>query len=677
MLGKALEFGPIMKSPLIVFMAASLAHAATFYVSTEGRSGWSGRLAASNAKQSDGPLPSLKEARDAVRALRRSGNREPVTVLVRAGRYFLTEPLVLTPEDSGNTGAPVVCAAYPHEHVILSGGRKITGWKPGKGKIWNTTVSGGFRQLFVGGRRAQRARMPNHGFYRIEGPSSQDNPFRLKFRGDDIHQSWANSGVEVVALLAWAELRMPIISVDESTHTTTLAGTPQPSNQEINARYWIENARDALDAPGEWYHDEKTGVLSYWPASGDDLMKDDVIAPAIQRLVQIEGKPEAGRFVHDITFRGLDFRHVDWTIGPRGDADTQAAIEAVPAFEASGAQNISIEHCTFAQMGGYAIWFGRGSKGNQIAANEIFDMGAGGIKIGETVLRENKAEQNGNNVITDNNIHDLGWVYPAAVGIWVGQSSRNTISHNHIHDLFYTAISVGWTWGYAPNQCNGNKIEFNNLHDIGKQMLSDMGAVYTLGVQPGTTIRNNLIHDVYSFTYGGWGIYPDEGSSEILIENNIVYRTKSAGFHQHYGRDNIVRNNIFAFGKEFQLMRTRAEPHLSFTFQNNIVYFDQGRLLGTNWSGNQFKMNRNVYWDVRGEEMRFDANSWSQWKKRGQDMQSMIADPLFVNAGSYDFRLEPESPALRLGFRQIDMTSVGPREPTGAMSFAGENYSEK
>ncbi len=164
-----------------------------------------------------------------------------------------------------------------------------------------------------------------------------------------------------------------------------------------------------------------------------------------------------------------------------------------------------------------------------------------------------------------------------------------------------------------------------------------------------------------SFTYGGWGIYPDEGSSEMLIENNVVYRTKSAGFHQHYGRENVVRNNIFAFGDEYQLMRTRKEPHSSFTFENNIVIFDSGRLLGTRWDDDKFAMRNNVYWDTRGGVMGFGKESWDAWRARGMDAASLIADPLFVDAVNYNFRLRPDSPALKLGFRQIDLTGVGPR----------------
>lgn len=656
-----------MKRLLTLLLLAFALHGETLYVSTQGKPGWSGKFP--EVQGTDGPLPSLIAARDRIRELRRDGHRESMTVVVRGGTYRFSEPFVLTPEDSGTS-----YTAYRGERPILSAGGVVSGWTREASfisnlsppKIWTTKASGQFHQLFIGGRRAQRARTPTNGFYRIDGPSSQDKPFLLKFRGNDIRKAWEGSGAEIVALLAWSEIRMPVTSVDESAHTARLTGNPRPSNKEADARYWIENIPEALDAPGEWYHDRHTGELRYWPVVGDDLTKDEVIAPRLVQLVRLEGRPESGEFVRNISFHGLDFRHTDWQLPPEGYADTQAAIEAPSAFEAVGAENVSIEQCTFAQMGGYAIWFGKGSKRNRVVNTEIFDMGGGGIKIGETALRSPSSDQNQENVITDNEIHDLGLVYPAAVGVWVGQSSGNTISHNHIHDLYYTAISVGWTWGYGPNQCKGNRIEYNHLHDIGKQMLSDMGAIYTLGIQPGTTIRNNLIHDVYSFTYGGWGIYPDEGSSEMLIENNIVYRTKSAGFHQHYGRRNIVRNNIFAFGKEFQLMRSKAEPQLSFTFEKNIVYFDEGRLLGYNWSGNQFRMDRNIYWDARGGNLLFSGRAWEDWRKEGHDAGSMIADPLFVNASSYDFRLRPGSPATKLGFQAIKTEGIGPRSPAGA-----------
>ncbi len=596
-------------------------------------------------------IDSLAAARDFLRAQRQKGVAPPYIVRVHAGTYWLTETLVLGPEDSG-----ITIENAPGEHAVISGGRRIEGWRVTSGHLLTAPATGTFNQLFVAGRRAQRARSPNYGFYRAEGPSSQDHPFLLHFRDGEIKPDWAGSRAEVVALLAWAELRMPITSVDAAAHIARLAANPQRSNREVDARYWIENTRDALDEPGEWYLDTGAATLYYWPIPGDNLTRDEAIAPAIEELVRIEN-------ARDIVLRGLDFRHSEWTMPSTGYAGRQAAMEAPSAVEATGAENVTIDRCTFSQMGGYAVWFGRGSKHNRVTGNEIHDMGAGGIKIGETVQRPEPADQNFENTVTDNDIHDLGLVYPSAVGIWVGQSSRNTISHNHIHDLSYTAISVGWTWGYGPNLCNGNRIEFNHLHRIGKRILSDLGAIYTLGVQPGTVIRNNLIHDVASFTYGGWGIYLDEGSSNILVEDNIVYNTKSAGFHQHYGRDNIVRNNIFAFGREYQLMRTRAENHVSFTFEKNIVYFDSGRLLGSNWSGAGYRMDRNLYWDVRGEPVTFANRTFDAWRAEGQDPDSIIADPLFVNPDNYDFRLRSHSPAFRLGFRRIDMKDVGLRRP--------------
>jgi hypothetical protein len=599
-------------------------------------------------------IRSLATGRDLLRTQRKQGAAAPFVLRVHGGTYRLSETLVLGPEDSG-----ITIENAPGERPIISGGRRIEGWRISSGPLLTAPVSGNFRQLFVAGRRAQRARTPNNGFYLIDGASSQDKPFLLRFRGNDIKKEWAErSDVEVVVLLSWAEIRMPIASVEAASHTARLTGDPQASNREENARYWIENAPDALDEPGEWYLDTKLATLYYWPVPGDNLTRDEAIGSALPQLVRIEG-------ARDIVLRGLDFRHSEWTLPAGGYADTQAAIETPSAIEATRAENVTIEHCMFSQMGGYAVWFGRGSKHNRITANEIYDMGGGGIKIGETVQRPDEADQSFENVVSDNDIHDLGLVYPAAVGIWVGQSSRNTVAHNHVHDLYYTAISVGWTWGYGPNQCKGNIVEFNHLHHIGKRMMSDLGAVYTLGVQPGTVIRNNLIHHVESFAYGGWGIYPDEGSSEMLIENNVVYLTKSAGFHQHYGRENIVRNNIFALGREFQLMRTRAEPHVAFTFERNIVYYDSGRLLGSDWWGEGFRMNHNVYWDVRGEPVTFANRTLEAWRQEGQDGGSIISDPLFVDPDDYDFRLRSNSPALRLGFRPIDVSTVGPRGPAG------------
>jgi len=613
-----------------------------------------------------GPIKTLAEARDAARAERRAGRTGSITITVRAGTYYLPETLILGPEDSDT-----VWEAPHGEHPVISGGRALSGWAKGPGGVWSASAPGdAFNQLFVDGRRATRARTPNYGFFRADGPSSQDKPYELHYRGNDIKKEWADRGdVEVVAYLAWADIRMPIVEVDEANHTATLGSDPRPSNKEVDARYYIENAPDALDSPGEWYLDRAKHTVFYIPVAGEDMARAVVVAPTLERLVSLEGDPQSGTLVRNIVFRGLTFAYADWRVDAKGYADTQAAIGAPSALTAVGAVGFKIEHCTIAHSGGYALSLGRGSKNNSLLASKIFDMGAGGIRIGEPAMSANDAEQNYGNIVADNEMHDLGLVFASAVGICVLQSGRNQIIHNHVHDLFYTAISVGWTWGYGSNQSHENAIAFNKIHDVGKDMLSDMGGIYTLGEQPGSAIENNLIYNVSSFTYGGWGIYPDEGSSNILIENNIVYNCKSAGFHQHYGRDNIVRNNIFALNHEHELMRTRAEAFNAFTMENNIVYFDEGTLLGGNWGDGKFTTRHNFYFDTRGGDMNFAGKSFDEWQAMGQDDGSMVGDPLFVNAENYDFRLRAESPASKAGFQQIDMSTAGPRVRAGADSW--------
>jgi hypothetical protein len=649
----------------------------TLHVAPNGNDAWSGRPAKPSANGKDGPFATLPAALKSARRARQAGQAaDGVTILLRGGSYELAEPIALTPEDSGASAqAPLTIAAYAKEKPTISGGRRITGWQPVAGKAgwWQAEVPAVregqwyFRQLFVNGRRAQRARTPNEGFYRIQGPSPQDKPVKLKFKPGEIKKEWADDGdVEVIAYLAWADLRMQIRAVDEVNHVATLSGDPRPSNKENNAQYFIENAPDALDAPGEWYLNRKTGVVTYWALPGEDLAKAEVIAPRLEDLLILQGDFATKRPVQHVKLRGLTFAHTDWPLGPNGYADTQAAIGTPGDVRAEFATDIAVEECTFTRLGGYALEFGRGCQRARIVGNEMFDLGGGGVRLGEPTKRTDPFEQSHSHVVTDNHMHHLGLVYPPAVGVFILQSGRNRVAHNHIHHLYYTAVSVGWNWGYQETPCRENVVEFNHLHDIGQFLLSDMGAVYTLGIQKGTVIRNNLIHDVNSFTYGGWGLYPDEGSSEIVWENNVVYRTKSAGFHQHYGRENVVRNNIFAFGKENQLMRSRDEEHLSFIFTNNVVHFDSGNLLGSTWKNDKFVIGGNLYWDTRAatapESLKFAGATLDQWHARGHDKSSVIADPLFVAPEQHDFRLKKNSPAFKLGFKPIDASKVGVRK---------------
>lgn len=687
------------------------------YVSPQGNDEWSGRLSEPNAQGTDGPLATVQRARDIIRNLLRYGALDgPQTVWLRGGRYTLSEPLEFGPEDA----APVTYAAYPGETPILDGGRRIAGWR-------ETTINGRpalmahlpevaegrwyFRQLFVAGQRRPRTRLPKEGYYwmaDVPGTRPDDGLFgatsdRFRCAPGDI-QPWRNlADVDVVVPHYWITERMPIASFDAQSNLVISSRRSRFAlNDDLRrtfSRYWVENVFEALEEPGQWYLDRQEGILYYLPLPGEDAQTLEAFAPRLEQLLRIVGDPEAGRLVRFLRFVGLTFEHTDWQLphseqvdGVEYASDPQAAVGVPGAIYLEGAEHCLFQGCTMQHLGGYAVEIGEGCSGIRVMRNHLWDLGGGGVKLGGSDADGALCRRTGNNVIADNHIHAGGRVFHSAVGILATHAFNNELVHNHIHDFYYSGISCGWVWGYAESVSKNNRIEKNHIHDLGHGLLSDMGGIYTLGVQPGTVVRGNLIHDIRKWNYGGWAIYLDEGSSHITVENNVCYDTNSHVFHQHYGRENVVRNNIWAFGEEGVAQhsliygRTRSDylsglevGRKAFTFERNILITD-GRPFfcgsrGAPLERRNFISDLNLFWDVSGAEfvagnVTYDAQGRLQvarayplegWRALGQDRHSLVADPRFADLAARDFALSPDSPALELGFQPIDLSDVGPR----------------
>jgi hypothetical protein len=458
----------------------------------------------------------------------------------------------------------------------------------------------------------------------------------------------------------WDISRKRVTGFSKSSSSVYIAGEGMKPWNPINnkSRYIIENFKAALNAPGEWFLD-RSGYLYYIPREGQEIDSTLFHIPVIREFISVHGDPMTGRKAANIRFEDLHFEVAGYITPSNGNEPAQAAAPVNAVVTLDFADNIEFINCEISHTGTYAFWFRRACSNCLVSHCYLHDLGAGGVKIGETLIRQNQDEISNNITIDNNIIRDAGHVFPCAVGIIIFNASDNKITHNEVADLRYSGISLGWVWGYSQSPSKRNKVEFNHIHHIGWGELCDMGGVYTLGASEGTTVSNNHIHHIYSFDYGGWGLYTDEGSSGIVEENNLVYACRNAGFHQHYGKDNIIRNNIFAFNLRSQLQATRVEEHRSITFTNNIVYFDKGTLLSSNWSKFNLNTDYNIYWDTRTENIMFGDMSFADWQKRGRDKHSFIADPGFVDPGNSDFSFKSRSAVRKINFMPFDYAKAG------------------
>jgi hypothetical protein len=405
---------PIMKTRLLLSVAMLLligsvqlaAAGPDFYVARHGKD--------TNTGTASAPFATVARARDAVRQKVKAGLDHDFLVQIGGGVYPQTDTLVFGPEDSASERHSITYAAAPGEKVVISGGRTISGWRKGPGNVWTTElpeVKAGkwyFRQLFVDGHRATRARTPNAGEWWVTkdaGNNSDANNATVTLGVDHPIRAWKNvADVEVNWLINNDGTRKRLGSVNEAHNTFTLLPPhrwPHGMPGEYNISFprgglqcYFENALEMLDQPGEWYLDRQTGVLSYWPRPGEDLTKDEVVAPALQNtLLSVQGTPE--RHLRNVHFRGIRVAYVDWPLPPWGFTGMFGCLQL---REDEGAKKyyywidaaVNLKYargCGFVDgavecAGAIGLAMLNGCAENVVEGNDIRELGGGGIVIG-------------------------------------------------------------------------------------------------------------------------------------------------------------------------------------------------------------------------------------------------------------------------------------------------------
>lgn len=648
-----------------------------------------------------GPLQSIEVALLRVVDLRRAGACQPIDIVILDDVYIAETPIRISGEVSA-------VRFRGWNNTVISGGKRITGFQKDVFNgvpCFSAPVPKGltFTDFYVDGLRADVPHLPKEGHFFAQSVENNDSAcgassqwFIAKPEDIALFKTLKDFGSSIISFNHyWVDEHTPIADFDFETGKITFRYrsrfTISDQQEESKLRYRLDYVPEAFENKNEWYLDQEKATVYYVPREATQTSESiEAYAPVATQLFIVEGTPS--KRVENISFEKLTFAYTrgdyisSWSkrdSAGTGDgrdylaeeeilyaSDDQSVQKAPGALSFQYARGCALEFCTFRNLGLYAVELGNGCFNTRIYGNRFFDLGAGGIKMGGGAYGCEKQEETYGNTISQNSITQCGRRYDAGCGILMKHTHSNVVSHNEISHICYTGISLGWVWGYAENISRDNILEKNHIHHIGYSGLSDMGGIYALGIQPGTVIRGNIVHDVQCGVYGGNGIYTDEGSSYMLIENNICYNVDASAFNQHYGRMNTVRNNIFAKSKLWTVRSAKSELHICVILENNIIVCEDTSAIGTGYAGaatgefHKIQGKNNLIYDPKGPAKIIELPARNLGLQEVQTVYgledgSVEADPLFADYENNDFTLAEESPAYALGFRKIDTHDVG------------------
>jgi len=624
------------------------------------------------------PLAALSAA---LQAARKIAGHEPVTVLLHAGVYYLPDTLKFTAADSGTGKYPVIYAAAPDEKPVISGGQEIKlDWTPLRDGIFQAKVASGLviDQLFVNGERQQMARYPNY-----DATAQEFNGTAADAISPERVARWSDPAggyIHAMHESLWGDMHWRILGKKADGSLDYEGGwqNNRPSGMHKQFRF-VENIREELDAPGEWFHDTKANTLFYIPPAGLDLKAATVEVVRLRHLIEFNGTK--ARPVKFITLRGLIFRHAARTFMENREPmlRTDWTIYRGGAVMFNGAEDDVIENCDFDQLGGNGIFVNNYNRRIAVRGCLLREGGANGIAF----VGDPKAVRNGigwkeqndfaaidktpgpltENFPADCLVEDClitrsGRFEKQTAPVEIDMAQNITVRHCSIYDVPRAGINIGdGCWG-------GHVIEFCDIFDTVKET-GDHGSFNSWGrdrywglrgVPDGALPKLALLDVVKRITLRnnrwrcdhGWDIDLDDGSSHYLIYNNLLL---NGGLKFREGFQRTATNNI--------IVGNSLHPHVWFensgdVFARNIVMgaYRPVAMKVAKWGA---EVDYNLFTTSAADRQEFAA--------QGCDANSLVGDAQFVNAAAGDFRVKETSPALKLGFVNFPMDQFGVQSP--------------